>query len=182
MRSLAQSTGVTVALRIREGKQMVIVDRVENDDLLRVSFPIGLRHSISFGSAGKVFLAFLPKNETIQLLGSAFLTRNSNFCSTLARIKKRGYAISRGSAVKGMISVSAPILTVEGRPIAVLSLSWPSAKYSYRQIGQIAAAGVKKAREISHAINGPALEVASPAKRPPMREFVLKEGLKSKTA
>jgi DNA-binding IclR family transcriptional regulator len=163
MRSLAESTGVTVALRIREGKQMVVVDRVENNDLLRVSFPIGFSHPISFGSAGKVFLAFLPKNEAIQLLGAGFLTKNHNFLSDLARIRKRGYAISRGSAVKGMISVSVPIVTMEERPIAVLSLSWPAAKYPSRQIRKIADAGVKKAREISYAVRAPAPKVARPS-------------------
>jgi DNA-binding IclR family transcriptional regulator len=152
IRSLAQSTGVTVALRIREGKEMVVVDRVENNDLLRVSFPIGLRHPISFGGAGKVFLAFLPKDEAMQMLGPAFLKKNQNFLASVARIRKRGYAISRGTAVKGAIAVSVPILSTKERPVAVLSLSWPSAKYPYRQLRQIAEAGVKKAREISRAM------------------------------
>jgi IclR family transcriptional regulator, KDG regulon repressor len=180
MRSLAESTGVTVALRIREGKQMVVVDRVENNDLLRVSFPIGLRHSISFGSAGKAFLAFLPKNEAIQLLGSGVLTRNHNFWSSLARIKNRGYAISRGIAVKGTISVSVPIVTAEERPIAVLSLSWPAAKYPYRQIRKIAEAGVKKAREISKAIKAPASELTKPdRRRKPIGELSFRETWRS---
>ena len=172
MRSLAESTGVTVALRIREGKQMVVVDRVENNDLLRVSFPIGFSHPISFGSAGKAFLAFLPKNEAIQLLGSDFLTKNRNFLSSLARIRKRGCAISRGSAVKGMISVSVPIVTVEERPVAVLSLSWPAAKYPSRHIRQIAEAGVKKAREISYAVRTPESEVANPGTGRQLRRVV----------
>lgn len=162
MRSLAESTGVTVALRIREGKQMVVVDRVENNDLLRVSFPIGLSHSVSFGSAGKVFLAFLPKAEAMQLLGPAFLKANRGFLGSLTRIRSRGYAISRGTAVKGTLSVSVPIVTEEDRPIAVLSLSWPSAKYPYRQSRQIALAAVKTARRISHAIKAPSLEGSSP--------------------
>jgi DNA-binding IclR family transcriptional regulator len=162
MRSLADSTGVTVALRIREGKQMVIVDRVENNDLLRVSFPIGLRHSVSFGSAGKAFLAFLPKAEAMQVLGSAFLRGNRGFLASLTRIRSRGYAISRGTAVKGTLSVSAPIVTEKERPIAVLSLSWPSAKYPYRQSRQIAMAAVKTARAISNAIKAPSSESSSP--------------------
>ena len=91
MRSLAESTGVTVALRIREGKQMVVVDRVENNDLLRVSFPIGFSHPISFGSAGKAFLAFLPKNEAIQLLlGSDFLTKNRNHTNAVFLLEQPG--------------------------------------------------------------------------------------------
>jgi len=152
MQSLAKSLGVTVALRIREGKQMVVIDRVESNDRLRVSFPLGLRHSISFGSAGKAFLAFLPANEAMQLLGSGSLTKNAALWSSLARIKKRGYATSRGTAVKGTVSASVPIVTAHGRPIAVLSLSWPSAKYPNRQIKQIAEAGVKGAHRISKAL------------------------------
>ena len=152
MRSLAESLGITVALRIREAKQMVVIDRVESNDLLRVSFPVGLRHSILFGSAGKAFLAFLPTNEAIQLLGFRSLTKNAALWNSFPRIKKIGYATSRGTAVKGAISASVPIVTAQGRPIAVLSLSWPSAKYPYRQIKQIAEAGVRGARRISKAL------------------------------
>ncbi len=152
MRSLAESLGITVALRIREGKQMVVIDRVESNDRLRVSFPLGLRHSVLFGSAGKAFLAFLPTNEAMQLLGTGSLTRNAALWSSLARIKKKGYATSRGTAVKGTVSVSVPIVTSNGRPIAVLSLSWPSAKYPSRKLKQIAEAGVKGAHRISKAL------------------------------
>jgi IclR family KDG regulon transcriptional repressor len=152
MRSLEESLGVTVALRIREGKQMVVIDRVESNDPLRVSFPLGLRHSISFGSAGKAFLAFLPTNEAMQLLGFRSLTKNAALWSSLVRIKKRGYATSRGTAVKGMVSASVPIVTAQARPIAVLSLSWPSAKYPNQKIKQIAEAGVRAARRISKAL------------------------------
>ena len=53
MQSLAKSLGVTVALRIREGKQMVVIDRVESNDRLRVSFPLGLRHSICSAAPAK---------------------------------------------------------------------------------------------------------------------------------
>jgi IclR family KDG regulon transcriptional repressor len=164
MRSLSESLGITVALRIREGKQMVVIDRVESNDLLRVSFPLGLRHSILFGSAGKAFLAFLSINEAMQLLGAGSLTRNAALWSSLARIKKRGYATSRGTAVKGAVSASIPIVAAHGRPIAVLSLSWPSAKYPYRQIKQIADAGVKGARRIAKTLmdtetGEPALEL-----------------------
>lgn len=68
IRALSKSLGVTVALRVREGDQMVIIDRVESEDLLRVSYPIGFKHPISFGSSGKLFLAFLPREEA-QLAG-----------------------------------------------------------------------------------------------------------------
>jgi IclR family transcriptional regulator, KDG regulon repressor len=152
MRLVAESLGITVALRVREGKQMVVIDRVESNDRLRVSFPLGLRHSISFGSAGKAFLAFLPPNEAMQLLGTGSLTRNAALWSSLARIKKKGYATSRGIPVKGTVSVSVPIVTAHERPIAVLSLSWPSAKYPNRKIRQIAEAGVKGAHRISKAL------------------------------
>jgi IclR family transcriptional regulator, KDG regulon repressor len=163
MRSLSESLGITVALRIREGKQMVVIDRVESTDLLRVSFPLGLRHSILFGSAGKAFLAFLPTNEAMQLLGSGSLTRNAALWSSLARIKKRGYATSRGTAVKGAIAASVPIVTANGRPIAVLSLSWPSAKYPSRRIKQLAEAGVKGAHRVSKALRDDSSGIDEPA-------------------
>lgn len=151
MRSLVESLSVSVALRVREGKQMVIIERVDSTDLLRVSFPLGFRHSILFGSSGKVFLAFLPTYEAAELLGQEFL-RNGTLARSLMRVKKKGYATSRGTAVKGLTTVSVPVLTGHGRPVAVLSLSWPSAKYPNSKIGEIAKTALKEARQISKAL------------------------------
>jgi|tagenome__1003787_1003787.scaffolds.fasta_scaffold20282644_1 IclR family KDG regulon transcriptional repressor len=152
MRALVESLAVTVALRIQEGKQMVIIERVESNDLLRVSYPLGFRHSILFGSSGKVFLAFLPTYEVTQLLGAAFSANNRAFSRSLARVRGVGYATSRGTAVKGLTTVSVPVLTDDRRPVAVLSLSWPSAKYPNSEIAKIAKAGLRQAREISKAL------------------------------
>lgn len=162
MRSLAASLGVTVALRIQEGKQMVVIDRMESNDLLRVSYPLGFRHSILFGSSGKVFLAFLPAYEAAQLLGPEFFAQNRALSRSLVRVKKTGYATSRGTAVKGLTTVSVPVLAEHGRPVAVLSLSWPSAKYPNSEIGRIARAGLAQAREISQALGGAKWEGSEP--------------------
>jgi hypothetical protein len=42
--------------------------------------------------------------------------------------------------------------TEHGRPVAVLSLSWPSSKYPNSKIDQIAKMALKEAREISKAL------------------------------
>jgi len=49
LRSLSESLGVTAAIRVREGNQMVVIDRVEGQGHLRVTYPIGDRHPITFG-------------------------------------------------------------------------------------------------------------------------------------
>jgi len=161
--ALSKSLGVTVALRVREGDQMVIIDRVESEDLLRVSYPIGFKHPISFGSSGKLFLAFLPREEAQLVLEAASTSGgNGRVKSTgigrvwdeLRKIRKKGYAIGRGVVVKGTMSVAIPLFSSGERVVAIISLSWPIVKYPPSALKNILRKGIKATEEVSKILSG----------------------------
>ena len=174
LRSLSKSLGVTVALRVQEGNQMVVIDRVESEDLLRVSFPIGYRHPITFGCSGKVFLAFLPHDEAIRLvescdtggkvgLGARSIPDGSGANdeqtrSQLTRTRERGYEVGREVVARGTRSVSIPLFAKGDRPVAVLSLTWPSVKYPRAMLSTIVKKGLEAANQISRNLPGNADE------------------------
>ncbi len=160
LRSLSESLGVTVAIRLREGNQMVVIDRVESQGHLRVTYPIGDRHPITFGGSGKLFLAYLSKNEVVELIKSVDSEKGegglamSRFWTELRRIKNRGHAITRGVVTRGIVTVSIPILGKHGEILGVLSLSWPSVQYPPGSITKIIAIGKARASEISSKLSG----------------------------
>jgi len=159
LRSLSESLGVTAAIRVREGNQMVVIDRVEGQGHLRVTYPIGDRHPITFGGSGKLFLAYLSKEEVVKLIKSLDSDSErktlaiSRFWTELRRIKNQGYAVTRGVATKGIITVSVPVLGKHGEILGVLSLSWPSIQYPPGTIKKIIVIGKARASEISRSIS-----------------------------
>src|SRR5262252_2771330 len=57
-RHLNKTTGLLVSLRVLENEQMVIVDRVEGSDPVKVIFPVGTHQPLNHGAPGKLLLAY----------------------------------------------------------------------------------------------------------------------------
>lgn len=150
---LSKSLNATATIRIREGNQMVVIDRIEGQGHLRVTYPIGDRHPISFGGSGKVFLAFLSKEEVAGLIvstGSGNEKQVSRLHRELQQIRKKSYAVTSGVVTKGIVTVSLPVLGKSQTVLGVLSLSWPTAQYRLDDIKNIIEFGAKGASEIAN--------------------------------
>jgi DNA-binding IclR family transcriptional regulator len=55
LRDLNKATGLLVSLRVLENEQMVIVDRVEGTDPVKVIFPVGTHQPLNHGAPGNSF-------------------------------------------------------------------------------------------------------------------------------
>src|SRR5215475_4581677 len=55
---LNKTTGLLVSLRVLENEQMVIVDRVEGNDPVKIIFPVGTHQPLNHGAPGKLLLAY----------------------------------------------------------------------------------------------------------------------------
>ena len=68
MHRLQGKVGGTVSLGILDNDELLILDRVEPSDLLRVAFPVGTRLPCNHGACGKLLLAFMDGEEREDLL------------------------------------------------------------------------------------------------------------------
>jgi DNA-binding IclR family transcriptional regulator len=127
---LAERTGESAQLYVREGDSRICVDAVDSTSELRTSVPVGARLPLTAGSAGKVFLAWSTPGDRERLLaGAAALTRSTPTGGKLARelaaIPARGWASSAGEREDGVGSLSVPVMNAAGTPVAVVSVSGP---------------------------------------------------------
>jgi DNA-binding IclR family transcriptional regulator len=127
---LAERTGESAQLYVREGDARTCVDAVDSASELRTSVPVGSRLPLTAGSAGKVFLAWSTPAERERLVtGATAPTSNTptgaELDRELAEIPACGWAASAGEREDGVGSLSVPVMDAAGKPVAVVSISGP---------------------------------------------------------
>jgi DNA-binding IclR family transcriptional regulator len=135
MRELARDTGETVNLSVRQGDEIVYVERTaENRSMMRVVQMIGARAPLHITAAGKLFLA---RDDAERVRGYAERTRltaatpNSltsldALVHELADVRSQGFALDQEEAERGVRCIAAGIHDDGGQLVAGLSLSAPA--------------------------------------------------------
>ncbi len=130
MDKLAEQSGETVLLGLRAGSGIINVEQSPSPQPVRYLATPGQLRPLHATATGRVFLAFT--NTSARSLGPlnketpATVTDPDELDAILKRVRRDGFAISRGEAVPDVWSISAPILDDTGQPVAVLSVTGPS--------------------------------------------------------
>lgn len=134
--TLRDATGESAQLFRRQGNDRVCVAVAERPTGLRDTIPVGETLSMHAGSAAQVLMAWEDPDRLTRLLPLARFS-----ASTLAGVRRRGWAQSVGERESGVASVSAPVRSPRGRVIAAVSVSGPIERLT-RQPGRLHAPAV----------------------------------------
>jgi DNA-binding IclR family transcriptional regulator len=135
MQALHDQLRETVNLSVRQGDEVVYVERVSSSgQMMRVVQAVGTRAPLHATAVGKVFLAEDGAEAATAYAQRAGLSRLTEHTLTdaavlnaeLLQIRQQGYAIDREEAEKGVSCIGAGIRDDEGRLVAGLSVSAPS--------------------------------------------------------
>jgi DNA-binding IclR family transcriptional regulator len=134
LRDLNKATGLLVSLRVLENDEMVILDRVEGNDPVKVIFPVGTRQPLNHGAPGKLLLAHQYPPDSVQFnelilrgkitkLTDRTLLDRRRLQEELNKIRRLGYATSDGEAIRGTIGIAAPVWNSMDQVEAALALT-----------------------------------------------------------
>lgn len=137
MERLRDQTGETVNLCIREGDDVVYVERAVAPRLMRVEQVIGGRAPLHVTAAGKLFLAESGTAACREYaIRTGLLPRTAQsisdpeaLCQALEAIRIAGYALDEQEAETGVSCIGAPVYDASNRLVAGLSLSAPAERY-----------------------------------------------------
>ncbi len=154
---LQEQTRETISLYFLEGSERVCIERLESPETVRIVARVGRRIPLYAGSAGKVFLAFLPENRREMILRDIDLVPMTERTMTdldalranLDQIRQKGYAVSRGEWIIDASGTAAPIFDQHGQITAAISISGPGQRFTDKKIKEIADLLVKEAAQIS---------------------------------
>jgi len=116
---LRDDTGESAQLFIRRGDSRVCVAASDRRAGLRDTVPVGAVLPMTAGSGAKVLLAWAAPEDRARLLEQAAFG-----ASSLADVRRRGWATSLGEREAGVSSVSAPVWR-SGQVVAALCVSGP---------------------------------------------------------
>jgi len=160
LEAVALAHGVTATLwqRIEEDR-VVLVDYVEAASAIRINMNIGQRLPATIAALGRCIAAHsnMPKAHLRKLFSNLRWQDPPSFGTYLAEVeaaRRNGYAIDPGNYVKGVTTVSAPVLDETGRPIMAISAVGFSAQFDKARLQRLAADVRDRALEASRALSG----------------------------
>jgi DNA-binding IclR family transcriptional regulator len=129
LRNVRDRTGETAILSLLRGDVRVYAEQVESREPVRQTIQVGQEAPLHLGASGKAILAFLPATQRTAAFARAKGVKLADGTplkvpaleSDLERVRRRGYAISRGERVVGAASVAAPVFDHSGLVIGSLS-------------------------------------------------------------
>jgi IclR family transcriptional regulator, KDG regulon repressor len=157
MHELHSTTQETISLYIMEDNERVCVERIESPQNVRIIARIGRRLPLYAGSAGKVFLAYLPPERRQEILDSTdfepftpnTLVDRAALEEEIEKILRLGYGVSCGEWVSDASGVAAPIFDQRKEIIAVLTISGPTQRFNQEKIDQYVEEVTRFAGQIS---------------------------------
>jgi DNA-binding IclR family transcriptional regulator len=139
MRMLHEELHETINLSVRQGDEMVYVERTVSDrQAMRVAHLIGARAPLHVTAVGKLFLledgpelckAYALRTR-LEGLTRSTIRDLGTLQKELEKIRKTGYAFDHEEAEAGVSCVGAGIRDDEGKLVAGLSISAPSNRLS----------------------------------------------------
>jgi DNA-binding IclR family transcriptional regulator len=130
---LSNHTNEVVHVCIRDGNEVVYIDKVESNRTIRMYSQIGKRAMLHCTGVGKILLAGLPDHKIIEIIdkvglpkftGNTLISKDALF-EEINTIRKDGYAFDREEHEEGIYCISAPIHDYTGNIIAGFSISGP---------------------------------------------------------
>lgn len=138
---LVKITSETCNLTEPDGLEMVYVTRFVCSNFVPVYMPIGSRIPMYCTASGRAWLSALPEPEAYALIlkseriAHTVHTRTgvNDIMDQLSIARERGFALNAEELYLGDMTVAAPVLGKQGRPVAAVHVVAPTSRWSSEQ-------------------------------------------------
>jgi len=147
----------SVNLAIRDGMEVVYIERLFGNHALGIRSELGKRGPLHSTALGKAILTFLPEPEFNTILSQYeffpvtpfTITDRQRFIEETKKIRSLGYAVDEQENEMGGRCVGAPIFDHTGYPIAAISISVPIQRLPDEAVRQFGSKLIEAAGRIS---------------------------------
>ncbi len=129
LEDLSQVTRENVQLAVREGSELVYIERIAGTGAVPVLTRVGGRFALTATGVGLVLLAHAPLDVQEEVLGGPIerftectVTDPARLRGMLADIRTNGFSISDRQVTMDSLSVGAPVYDGRGQVVAAVSL------------------------------------------------------------
>jgi DNA-binding IclR family transcriptional regulator len=162
LKGLADQTGETVHLAVREGQHALFADHATSNHVILISGRTGESIPLHCTAHGKALLADFEKPQLEALFGATPLRAGTDnaivsldrLAETCAQIKAQGFATDTEEYHAGICCVAAPIRDKDGAVIASIGISAPSTRFPEQRYRICGAQTSKAAQHIQDILRG----------------------------
>jgi DNA-binding IclR family transcriptional regulator len=165
LRALTEAVKETAFLTLydRGRQEIVIVESVPSPHALRYVVELNSWMPVHAGASGLSILAFLPKAERQAIIARTRLapltertiTDTGRLKTELRRIRRQGYACTRGQRIPGAVGLAAPIFGPAGEVMGNIGVTIPEQRFRSDDEAAIAQRIVSGAAALSQALGAP---------------------------
>src|SRR3569832_1031440 len=156
---LRDQTGETVNLTVREGDEVIYVERAVPNRMMRVEQIIGSRAPLHVTAVGKLMLAeggatscrAYARRTGLPPYTAKTLTRAQQLIEAAKHCHASGYAYADEAAELGVGCIGVLVRNADGEAVAGLSISAPRERRRDEWIPLLQEAGARLSRQLGHA-------------------------------
>lgn len=158
---LREETRETVHLAVQDGRETVLIERLESPQPVRTYYPVGQRAPMNASATGKAILAFSSPSvinaflsDDLRAVTPWTIIDPEAFRRELAQIRSRGWSESIGELTDDTTAIAAPISNSNGVCIAGISISAPTSRCDETTRARYGLAIVQTAEKITEQLTG----------------------------
>jgi len=137
LKEIAQRTGETASLFVREGLDRVVLAKEEGTQEVRHTVEEGQRMELYAGAAGKTLLAFAPQDVLDALFSEKqvlektpeTIIKRDELLKELETIRRERVAVSLGERVLDVCAIAAPVFTDHDTLVAAINIAGPMSRF-----------------------------------------------------
>ncbi|MEV6230063.1 IclR family transcriptional regulator [Saccharopolyspora shandongensis] len=133
LNDLQLMTTETIHLAAPDGRELVLIERLDTPHPLRAFLPLGSRIPLHASATGLAFLSASSQEFIADYLAGQLapqtdqtITDPDTLRETIEEVRLRGYSVNQEGLSKGITAVGAAIVNAQGEPIGSVSVSGPS--------------------------------------------------------
>lgn len=163
LENLRRVSGETIHLVVREGNEIVYIQKVESKhSVIRMFTRIGMRRPMYCTGVGKAILATLPEEEVnaiwenseIEQYTEHTIVQKKDFLREIAIARKQGFAQDNEEVELGVRCIAAAVSDYTGRANYAISISAPLSRMSDERVESLRKPLAAAKREISAMLGG----------------------------
>jgi DNA-binding IclR family transcriptional regulator len=155
---LHQSTGETVSLSVRDGDDVLYLDKITSPRPIGFTTRVGSRVPAPMTAAGRVMLAFAPEDEAAAVLARVGKRLGPKVLDVdraradLRKARRDGYLVGRGRIDRGIVGVATAVRRAGGDAVAGLTVSTPAQRFDATRQHEIVEALLIAAARLGEAL------------------------------
>jgi IclR family transcriptional regulator, acetate operon repressor len=152
MRRVWEASGETVALFVPEGVMRLCVAEVPSQQALSFRRGVGYRERLVLGASGRCILAQFYDTVDLKTYTAGLKIDLEAYREALAKVRQRGFAVSRDELMQGAVAVAAPIFDGTNRVAGSLGVFGPTVRLPETRVEEFGRLLIREAAEISSAL------------------------------